>query len=40
MGAIGVILLILGVGFVAGYAVREIISRRRRAEAKRSRPIA
>jgi hypothetical protein len=39
MAAIGALLLILGVGFAGGYAARELISRRRRADARRSRTI-
>lgn len=35
MSGIGVILVLLTIGFVSGYAVRELISRRRRADAKR-----
>jgi type II secretory pathway pseudopilin PulG len=35
MSGIGVVLALLIIGFVCGYAVRELMSRRRRAEAKR-----
>lgn len=35
LSGIGVVLIILAIGFVSGYAVRELISRRRHAEMKR-----
>lgn len=35
MSGMGVVLGLLVIGFVCGYAVRELISRRRRTEAKR-----
>lgn len=35
MSGIGIVLVLLIIGFVFGYAVREFISRRRRSEAKR-----
>ena len=35
MSGIGVVFVLLVIGFGCGYAVRELISRRRRAEAKR-----
>jgi hypothetical protein len=39
MFAIGVILAILLAGFASGYAVREAVSRRRRADARRNRSL-
>lgn len=39
MAAIGILVAILLVGFFSGYAVREAISRRRRAEARRNRSL-
>ncbi len=35
MSGIGIVLDLLIIGFVTGYAVRELISRRRRSDAKR-----
>lgn len=35
MSGFGIVLTILLIGFASGYAVREVISRRRRAEARR-----
>jgi hypothetical protein len=35
MSGFGIVVTILLIGFSAGYAVREVISRRRRDEAKR-----
>lgn len=35
MSGIGVVFVLLVIGFACGYAVRELISRRRRAESKR-----
>jgi hypothetical protein len=37
MLATGIVLAILLIGFASGYAVREVISRSRRAEARRNR---
>ena len=39
MAAVGVLVAILLVGFFSGYAVRDVISRRRRAEARRNRSV-
>lgn len=35
MSGIGIVLVLLIIGFASGYAVREFISQRRRADAKR-----
>ncbi len=37
MSGFGIVVAILLIGFVSGYGVREIISRRRRTEARRVR---